>query len=207
MHPIHHVQPRPPRGQRNSPPLRTSNARCACGGRTPRGAPSVPLPRPANPRPERPTLPGGRLMLTALIAAAIFSSRSRPVHPGRPALRPPGRPPPVSRSASVRRHSPDGSTAAAPSAAPISGTSGPPRSGSPARPCAPASSPAAGPVRRLDGRSTTAPSSCAAAATARSRCRPLAPSWRLQFPPSRPRPGLTPLEAIVQDLRAMEATS
>ena len=32
-------------------------------------------------------------------------------------------------------------------------------------------------------------------------------AWRLQFPPSRPRPGLTPLEAIVQDLRAMEATS
>ena len=32
-------------------------------------------------------------------------------------------------------------------------------------------------------------------------------AWRLQFPPSRPRPGLTPLEAIVQDLRAMEAAS
>ena len=31
-------------------------------------------------------------------------------------------------------------------------------------------------------------------------------TWRLTFPRSRPRPGLTPLEAIVADLRDMETT-
>ena len=31
-------------------------------------------------------------------------------------------------------------------------------------------------------------------------------TWRLTFPPSQPRPGLTPLEAIVADLRDMETT-
>ena len=32
-------------------------------------------------------------------------------------------------------------------------------------------------------------------------------AWRLQFPPAEPRPGLTPLEAIIATLRDMETAS